>query len=36
MPFIYLSKFESLGFWPNKDKKPTTNYLVPDGQDIEE
>ena len=29
-------KFESLGFWPDKDKKPSSQYLSPDGQEIEE
>ena len=29
-------KVESLRFWPDKTKKPSSNYLAPDGQDIKE
>ena len=29
-------KFECVRFWPNKDLKPTTSYLAPDGEEIAE
>ena len=29
-------KFESLRFWPDKNYKPSSQYLSPDGKEIEE
>ena len=29
-------KFESLRFWPDQTKKPSSQYLSPDGKEIEE